>query len=483
MIGTGITEIGRMPPQNVEFEEAVLGALLLEKDAVSKVLDILKPESFYKEANQKIYNAIISLYEDNSQIDILTVSEKLRKETELDGVGGPAYISMLTLKVGSSAHIEYHARIIQQKFMQRELIRVSTQIQQQAYDESVDVSELFNFVEDSFFKIVSHTISKDIKNVHEVAKEVMSNFEQASKSEGMVGLMTGFREYDSVTNGLMPGNIVVMAGRPGMGKTTLALIIAWKVSFEQQKKVLVFSLEMSVIELVVKVFSSETKIQNGRLRKADFNDDEWKALESVLDKTEKSNLYIDDTPGITVLELKSKAKKFMLEKGLDLIVVDYLQLMQGKGGSREQVVSEISRKLKLIAKELGVPIIVLSQLNRSNESRPDKKPQLSDLRESGAIEQDADIVNLLHRPEYYGFMEYPDGESTRNIIEVDFAKFRAGSTPEIKLKKDSNFTTIYSMVEDVEIIKEEVPKILESPKEMDVDYNTNKDLNTDDSPF
>ena len=437
-------DLGKLPPQAIELEEAVLGGLMLEKDAVIEVIDILKPDSFYKEQHQHIFTAIISLFSHNKAIDLLTVTEQLRQDKELETVGGPAYLTQLTNKIASAAHIEFHARLIQQKFIQRELIRVSTEIQNRAFDESVDVNDLLDFSEGELFNVAQGNIKKEAAKMSALLKDAILQIEEASKREdGLVGVPAGFTALDRMTNGWQPANLIILAARPAMGKTAFVLSMARNMAVDHKKGVAIFSLEMSSIELVNRLISSEAELPSSKIRTGQLNEEEWQQLEYRARRLEDAPIFIDDTPAISIFELRAKCRRLKRQHDIDIVVIDYLQLMTGppeSKGNREQEVSSISRALKGIAKELNIPIICLSQLNRSVESRPDKRPQLSDLRESGAIEQDADIVSFIHRPEYYGFTEDENQMSLRGIAEIILAKHRAGSIGDVRLRFQAEYT-------------------------------------------
>jgi replicative DNA helicase len=444
-------ELGKLPPQAVELEEAILGGLMLEKDAVIEVIDILKPESFYKEEHVKLFQSILDLFSNNKAIDILTVTEQLRQNKTLDEVGGPAYLTQLTGRIASAAHIEFHARIVQQKYIQRELIRVSTEIQNKAFDESIDVNDLLDFSEGELFNVAQGNIKKEAAKMNALVKEAIGRIEDASKHDGgMVGVPSGYTALDRITNGWQPANLVILAARPAMGKTAFVLSMARNMAVEHNKGVAIFSLEMSSIELVNRLISSEAELASNKIRTGQLNEDEWQKLEYRARRLEEAPIFIDDTPAISIFELRAKCRRLKRQHDIDIVVIDYLQLMTGppeSKGNREQEVSSISRALKGIAKELDIPIICLSQLNRSVESRPDKRPQLSDLRESGAIEQDADIVSFIHRPEYYGFTEDENQMSLRGIAEIILAKHRAGSIGDVRLRFVAEFTKFVELEE------------------------------------
>ncbi len=432
-------EFGKLPPQAVDLEEAVLGAIMLEKDAVLSVLDILKPESFYKDAHQKIYKAILNLSMAEKAIDILTVTEELKKQQELEEVGGPLYITQLTSKVASAAHLEFHARIIQQKYIQRELIRVSTDIQKKAFDETMDVDDLLDQAEADLFNIAEGNIKKETAKINVLIKDAIHQIEEAAKREDhLSGVPSGFTKLDRLTSGWQRSDLIIVAARPPMGKTAFALTMARNIAVEHKRPIAFFSLEMSSIQLVNRLIVSETELPSDRIRNGRLEEYEWKQLEYKISSLVEAPIYIDDTPAISIFELRAKCRRLKVQHNIEAVFVDYLQLMSGTGdnrGSREQEVSNISRSLKSIAKELDIPVIALSQLNRSVELRSgNKRPQLSDLRESGAIEQDADLVIFIHRPEKYDIYEDEQGNSLVGLAEIVLAKHRNGPIGDVQLK-------------------------------------------------
>ncbi len=430
---------GKLPPQALDLEEAVLGAIMLEKDAIIAVMDIIHAESFYKDAHQKIFKAVLDLSQELQPIDILTVTEELRKRDELDLIGGPFYITQLASKVSSAAHIEYHARIIAQKYIQRELIRVSTEIQGRAYDDSIDVNDLIDFSESELFKVAEGNIKKETTKINLIIEDALSQIEEASKREdGLSGVPSGYTKLDRVTSGWQRSDLVIIASRPSMGKTALVLSMTRNMAIDHNKGVALFSLEMSSVQRINRLIVSETELPSDKIRNGRLEPFEWEQLEYKIKRLVDANIFIDDTPAISVFELRAKCRRLMSQQEIDIIIIDYLQLMTGSTetrGNREQEVSMISRSLKAIAKELNVPIIALSQLNRSVEMRSGtKRPQLSDLRESGAIEQDADMVLFIHRPEKYGFIEDEDGNSLRGVAEIIISKHRNGALDDIRLR-------------------------------------------------
>jgi replicative DNA helicase len=433
-----LPDYGKVPPQALDMEEAVLGALMLEKEAVITIVDILKPESFYKEAHQKIFTAIRDVSLREIPVDIFTVTEELKATGELDSVGGPVYLTQLTTKVVSAAHVEYHARIVAQKYIQRELIRVSSEIQTRSFDDTYDITELLDFSEDAIFQIAEGNIKREVAPINEVIKDAIREIEEAGKREdSLVGIPSGFTKLDRLTSGWQKAELTIIAARPSMGKTALALTMARNMAIDHGKKVAIFSCEMASIQLVNRLIIAETDIAGDKIKNGRLSEEEWKQLDSRIKKLVQAPIFIDDTPAITVTELRAKCRRLMAQHKLDIIIIDYLQLMTGpvNSGSREQEVSNISRSLKSIAKELNVPVIALSQLNRSAELRGGlKRPQLSDLRESGAIEQDADMVVFIHRQDKFGIVTFEDGSSTRGIAEIILAKNRNGPVDDIRLR-------------------------------------------------
>ncbi|HEX2975435.1 MAG TPA: replicative DNA helicase [Bacteroidales bacterium] len=435
---SALPDMGKVPPQAIDMEEAVLGAIMLEKEAVITILDILKPESFYKEAHQKIFKAISDLNIKEHPVDLYTVTEELRARGELDIVGGPVYLTQLTSKVVSAAHVDYHARIVAQKHIQRELIRVSTEIQSRSFDDSYDVTELLDFSENALFQIAEGNIKREVAPINLVIKDAIREIEEAGKrDDAMIGTPSGFTKLDRLTSGWQKSELIIIAARPSMGKTAFTLSMARNMAIDHGKHVAIFSLEMSSVSLVNRLIVSETDIPSDKLRNGRLNEEEWKQLDSRIKKLVQAPIFIDDTPAISIFELRAKCRRLMAQHKLDIVLVDYLQLMSGpdNAGSREQEVSTISRSLKSIAKELNVPIIALSQLNRSVEMRGGtKRPMLSDLRESGAIEQDADMVVFIHRQEKFGIPTFEDGSSTKGIAEIILAKNRNGPVDDVRVR-------------------------------------------------
>ena len=430
-------QYGKLPPQATEVEEAVLGALMLERDAYVTVADIIDENSFYRENHRKIFEAIRALSGKEKPVDLLMVTQELKDKGQLDEIGVPAYITQLTRRVASAAHIEFHARIIAQKFIQRELIRVSTEIQAKSYDETIDVDELINFSESSLFQIAQGNIKKETVPIKPVLNEAILQIEKAkNQKEGLSGVPSGFTALDRITSGWQKTDLIIIAARPSMGKTAFVLSMAREMAVSHNRSVALFSLEMSSIQLVTRLISSETELGSQKLKSGRLEDWEWEHLNRKISSLDKAPIYIDDTPALSIFEFRAKCRRLKMQYNIDVVIVDYLQLMTAGNdnkGSREQEVSNISRSLKAIAKELNIPILALSQLNRSVETREGRKPQLSDLRESGAIEQDADLVLFIHRPEYYGITEDDSGHSLIGVAEIIIAKHRNGATGDIHL--------------------------------------------------
>ncbi len=440
LVRAGVPAIpgAKIQPQAKELEEVVLGAMMVEKSAVNAVIDVLQPESFYVEAYGEVFRAIQTLFNNSEPIDLLTVTEQLRKEGKLDMLGGSHRVASLTSRVASSANVEFHARIIAQKHIQRELIRVSNAIIEKAYDETSDVFDLLDEAESKLFEVAEGNIRKSYESMSTVMRQALDDIEAARNNEdGVSGVPSGFHDLDKITGGWQRSDMIVLAARPGMGKTAFVLSMARNMAVDHDIPVAVFSLEMSAVQLVQRLISSETEINSDKFRKGNLEEHEYQQLHSRCGKLSKAPLFIDDTPGLNIFELRAKCRRLKAQHGIDMVIIDYLQLMSAGSdkGNREQEISSISRSIKGIAKELDVPIIALSQLSRNVETRGgDKRPLLSDLRESGAIEQDADIVAFIYRAEYYGITEHPDGIDTAGLGELILAKHRHGALDTIKMK-------------------------------------------------
>ena len=437
-------EFGKLPPQETAMEDAVLGALMLEKNAYNDVCEILKPEAFYNPANQRIYEAIQSLAANGKPIDMLTVTEQLRYNKTLEEAGGAIRISELTGMVSSAANAEFHARIVAQKYLARELISYSSQVQALAFDESIDVYDLMQEAEGKLFEISKNTLKRDVIPIENAVQDAIKKIEEAANREnGLSGLESGYHKLDRLTSGWQNSDLIIIAARPAMGKTAFVLSMAKNMAVDYNYPVAVFSLEMSCLQLVNRLICNVCSLEGEKIKSGQLTSPEWENLMTRTRALSTAPLYIDDTPSLSIFELRTKARRLVREHGVKIIIIDYLQLMNATGmkfGSREQEVSTISRNLKQLAKELDIPIIALSQLNRSVETRSaddklGKRPQLSDLRESGAIEQDADIVCFIHRPEYYTKSAVDvEGNDIRGKAEFIVAKHRSGATDTIPLR-------------------------------------------------
>ncbi|MFD1096579.1 replicative DNA helicase [Salegentibacter chungangensis] len=434
-------EKGKIPPQAVDLEEVVLGAMMIDKKGVDEIIDILHPDAFYKNAHKLIYEAIYKLFENTEAIDLLTVSNQLKKDGHFEKIGGDYYLIQLTQKVSSSAHIEFHARIILQKYIQRSLIKISSEIIEESYDEGTDVFDLLDSAEAKLYEVTQGNIKKSTETAQSLVIQAKNRIQEISNKEGLSGVPSGFEKLDQLTSGWQPSDLIIVAARPGMGKTALTLSMARNISVGQGIPVAFFSLEMSSVQLITRLISSETGLSSEKLRTGNLEKHEWEQLNVKVKDLEKAPLFIDDTPSLSIFDLRAKARRLASQHGIKLIVIDYLQLMTAggtqKGGNREQEISTISRNLKALAKELNVPVIALSQLSRAVETRGgSKRPLLSDLRESGAIEQDADIVSFIYRPEYYKIDEWDDEERSPTEGQGEFivAKHRNGGLENIRLK-------------------------------------------------
>ena len=439
---------GRMVPRDTELEQTVLGAVMLERDAYTNVCDILKPESFYEPAHQKIYAAVQQLGMRQQPIDMLTVTEQLRLDGNLESAGGPVYIAQLTSRVLSGANVEYHARIVAQKYLARELISFASAIQGKAFDETNDVDDLLQEAEGKLFEISQRNVKKDVTQIDPVIKQAIEQIEAASnRTTGLSGLETGYTEIDKITSGWQASDLIIIAARPAMGKTAFVLSMAKNMAVDYNTPVAIFSLEMSNLQLVNRLISNVCELPGEIIKSGQLSQPEWDQLMTRIKNLYSAPLYIDDTAALSIFELRTKARRLVREHDIKIIIIDYLQLMNASGmkfGSREQEVSMISRSLKQLAKELNIPIIALSQLNRSVESRgtgnEGKRPQLSDLRESGAIEQDADLVCFIHRPEYYLHSDVDsEGRDIRGLAEFQIAKHRSGKVADVDLRFRSRF--------------------------------------------
>jgi len=461
----------KLQPQALDMEEAVLGSMLLDKEAVAFCIDILKPESFYLEAHREIYQAILDLFGRAKPVDLLTVTDQLRKNGLIDKVGGPFYLSQLTSRIGSTSNVEHHARVISEKFILREMIKSSNAILKDAYEETTDVFDLLDRAEQSLFNIAEKNLRRGTEPVSDVMTKALRQLESIKNSNThLTGVPTGFNQLDAITGGWQKSDLIVIAARPGMGKTAFILSMSRNAAVDFKKPVAVFSLEMSSVQLVNRLISAEAEIDGEKLKKGNLEEHEWFQLTQKVTKLSEAKIFIDDTPAINIFELRAKCRRLKLQHDIQMVVIDYLQIMgttqsQGKGpGNREQEISYITRNLKTLAKELDVPVIVLSQLNRSVETNSgDKKPQLHHLRESGSIEQDADMVLFLYRPEYYKITEDPvTGMSTQGMGEIIVAKHRNGALGNAHLRfinhfaKFENFELSYGAGNVFSYMKDEI---------------------------
>ena len=442
IIKVGANELGKLPPQALELEDSVLGAIMIEKDAYGSVADLLRPEVFYKDQNRVIYEAIRSLAAHDYPIDILSVSEELKKQGKLEAAGGTVYLSELTRRVASTAHLYYHAQIIAQKATARDLIAMAAKIEEKGFDETQDVEELMQEAEGGIFEISQRSQKRSVTQIDSVITEAFQRMEKAAKNDGSIsGIPSGFHNLDKITSGWQTPDLVIIAARPAMGKTAFVLSMAKNIAIDRKIPVAIFSLEMSNVQLVNRLIMNVCEIEGDKIKTGKFNKEETKRLYTKINIMKGAPLYLDDTPSLSIFELRSKARKLVSEQKVKMIIIDYLQLMNAQGsnfGSREQEVSIISRSLKALAKELDIPVIALSQLNRGVEARSGiegKTPQLADLRESGAIEQDADMVCFIHRPEYYHiYSDEKTGKSLQGLAQIIIAKHRNGATDSVWLR-------------------------------------------------
>lgn len=439
----------RLPPQNLEAETSVLGAVLLENEALNRILEILKEDDFYRNAHRRIFSAILHLYEHSEPVDLITLSEVLKTRGELDDVGGVEYLNSLVNGVPTAANISYYAKIIKEKALLRKLINRTTEIVSQSYSISGDVDEFIDQAERSIFEISEDRVRPSFYLIKDLIKSSFKTIERLyEKRQLITGVPTGFQRLDELTSGLQPSDLIIIAGRPSMGKTALALNIAQNASVQAAIPAAIFSLEMSKEQLALRMLCSEAKVDAHRLRGGFLSESDWPKLTRAAGSLSEAPLFIDDTPGLSALEMRAKTRRLKIEHNLGLVIVDYLQLMRGRAraDSREQEISDISRSLKALAKELSIPVVALSQLNRRVEERGDKRPQLSDLRESGAIEQDADVILFLYREEVYN-----KSEDNRGKAEIIIGKQRNGPTDKVDLA----FLDKYTRFENLSGLKED----------------------------
>ena len=451
IIKVGANDLGKLPPQALELEESVIGAMMIEKDAFNTVADLLRPDSFYADKHRFIFEAIRSLAAKEAPIDVLSVAEELKRAGKLELAGGIIYLSDLTRRVASAAHLHYHAQIVAQKATARDLITMACQIEEKGYDETQDVDDLVQEATAKIFEISQRAQKRDVTHIYPVISEAFDRMHKAAANEGNIsGIPSGFTALDKITSGWQKSDLVIIAARPAMGKTAFVLSMAKNMAVDFKVPVAIFSLEMSNVQLVNRLIMNVCEIEGSKIRNGRLTQSEWNRLESQINVLREAPIYVDDTPGLSVYELQSKARKLVKEHGIQIIIIDYLQLMNANGssfGSREQEVSIISRNLKGLAKELDIPVIALSQLSRAVEKRDSsnsnvdgKKPLLSDLRESGAIEQDADMVCFIHRPEYYKLYDDGNGKDLRGLGQIIVAKHRNGATDEIWLRFIGKYT-------------------------------------------
>ena len=433
---------GKLPPQAIDLEEAVLGALLIDKDAVNAVIDILQPETFYVEKHQKIFRAIKELFGLSEPIDLLTVTQQLQRNGDLADIGGAVYVQQLTSRIVSASHIESHARIIMQKYISRELIRISSETITSSFDETNDVFDVLDDAENKIFQIGENNLRRSFNKMEDLVSRAIKDIENAKAAGaegGLRGVPSGYTDLDAITQGWQKSDLIILAARPSMGKTAFALNLARNAAVMAKKPIAFFSLEMSAVQLATRLISTETEITADTLRSGNLDDELWYRLNNKVAPLSSAPIYIDDTAQLSVFELRAKCRRLKQQFDIQMVFIDYLQLMTTKGenkGNREQEISMISRSLKSLAKELDIPVLALSQLSRSVEQRPgSKKPILSDLRESGAIEQDADMVMFIYRPEYYkGQSQDDEADKPKGYTLIDIAKHRNGKLGEVELQ-------------------------------------------------
>ena len=450
---------GKLPPRDIELEEIVLGACMLEKDAYMNVCDILVPDSFYDPVNKKIYEAITTLGLNQRPIDMMTVTEQLRRDGTLEEVGGAIHIAELTARVYSSANLEFHASIVAQKYLARRLITFAANVETKAYDETNDIEDLLQETESQLFDISQNQLKREVTQVDPVINLALEQIQNAANNEsGLSGLQTGYRDLDKITSGWQNSDLIIIAARPAMGKTAFVLSMAKNMAVDFNEPIAIFTLEMSNVQLIKRLISNVASLEGEKIKSGRLSPEEEDRLNSRIRNIYGAPLYLDETPGLSISELRTKARRLVREKGVKMIMIDYLQLMNATGmklGSREQEVSTISRSLKALAKELNIPIIALSQLNRSTESREDKRPVLSDLRESGAIEQDADIVCFIHRPEYYTrATQDGEGNNIKGLAYLIVAKHRSGAVGDVKLHFVSKYAKFENWEEGYDVMQE-----------------------------
>lgn len=470
--------LGKLPPQALDLEEAIIGAMTLEKNALNSVVEFLRPEHFYSDQHKEIYTAILELFKNTAPIDMRTVVAQLRKNGKLEIVGGAFYIAELTSKVSSAANIEYHARILIELAIKRDIIQIASQANHDAFEDVTDVFELLDKLEQSVFSLSDNNLKTNYNTLKSVMFKAVKELQtKANKKDGLTGVPSGFTQLDRITSGWQKSNLIIIAARPGMGKSAIVVCALRNAAVDFNIPVAIFSLEMSAIQVVNRLISAEAEIDSDKIKNGNLADYEWQQLINKTNRLSSAPIFIDDTPALSILELRAKCRRLKSEHNIQMIVIDYLQLMRGESkGNREQEIASISRALKGLAKELDVPIIALSQLGRGVETRGgDKRPQLSDLRESGAIENDADVVIFLYRPEYYKITEYEDGTPSHGVAEVIVAKHRDGSLDNVKLR----FIGKYTKVTDLNAVPQNFRPMSEAIKKPYVDPEDK----SDDLPF
>lgn len=441
-----LSTLGRIPPHNIEAEQAVLGCMLLDSDVIPTITELIRSEDFYRDDHREICEAILDLTEKAGPVDIITVSEQLQLRGTLDAAGGLEYLTNITDAVPTTANARHYAKIVEEKSLLRKLIKASSDIAGMSYDASEEAAFVLDRAEKSIFDILEKRSTQGFTHIKDVLLDTFNRLEELYNSKSFItGVPTGFTDLDFKTAGLQNSDLILIAARPGMGKTAMGLNIAQYAAVQRHVPVAIFNLEMSKDQLVNRMLSSEVMVDSQRMRTGKLEDDDWNKVAQALAPLSEAPIYIDDTPGVSVMDIRAKCRRLKLEKNLGLIVIDYLQLMQGRGKTenRQQEVSEISRSLKILAKELQVPVVTMSQLSRGPESRTDHRPMLSDLRESGAIEQDADIVMFLYRDDYYN----PETEK-KNVAEVIIAKHRNGSTGTVELRWFGEYTKFANLKKD-----------------------------------
>ena len=432
-------ELGRIPPHDIEAEQAIIGSMLTDKDAVIAAIEILREQDFYREDNRIIYSAILNLYNRSEPIDIITLKAELKSMGKLEAVGGFEYIVQLPDRVPTTSNVEQYIKIVEEKSMLRALIKTADELITLGYDPTQEVEQVIDTAEKKIFEVMQKKNQKGYSSMKDILIDTFTQLEQLYNQKEMItGVPTGFADLDYRTSGLHNSDLILVAARPAMGKSAFALNIATHAAVRGKVPVAIFSLEMSKEQMANRILCSEAMVDSAKVRTGKIDDEEWGKLAAASGELSEAGIYIDDTPGISVMEIRAKCRKMKLEKNIGLVVIDYLQLVQGsnrKGGSREQEIAEISRSLKILAKEINVPVIALSQLSRAPEQRVDHRPMLSDLRESGSIEQDADIVMFLYRDDYYN-----EDTDKKNIAEVIIAKHRSGATGTVELLWLGNYT-------------------------------------------